>query len=481
VQETRLRERPEGARSTVRRPWFGPDGVSWLILVSVLFLLSELLPALLRLPLGADEITYIARSSAQASGVMLPPVHGHGAGLLAAPVTLATTSLLAIRVWMAVLSALALFGSLLCWRGLRPAWVLALAGLIFGSLAITQLSGVQVYPDLWAGFGALAITGLLLQSVNGRMRPGVVLPLIALCAFVIVLMRPQNIVFVLAPALLAPVVVRGWRQPRVLVAMIVGIAAGMLEWVGESYLWFGGLLSRIQLAKAEPPPLALNFSLPMQMKVLSGPWYCETNSQCPDWNYPAFIIWWLLLIALVGLGLWAAWRRPAMASSVLAVVTGAWSAALYVLFVPFGAPRYMLVTWALFAIVAADGIVWLATVPSWRRAGAALACAFLLTGVVTQHIVLVRETANQTTGRPFVAKADYMREVGIKPPCAIVSPSVAYYLGCQAPWTGLSMPKFLARTHGGAKAWREIHLPGGQEAWRAAHLPGGAPSVWVRR
>ena len=50
--------------------------------------------------------------------------------------------------------------------------MLALAGFIFGSLAITQLSGVQVYPDLWAGFGALAITGLLLQAVAHRGRPG---------------------------------------------------------------------------------------------------------------------------------------------------------------------------------------------------------------------------------------------------------------------------------------------------------------------
>jgi hypothetical protein len=481
VQETRLREKPDDAGSKSRQPWYGPDSLMWLILVSVLFLLSELLPALLRLPLGADEITYIARTSARASGVMLPPVHGHGAGLLAAPVTLATTSLLALRIWMAVLSALGLFGSLLCWRGLRPTWVLAVAGIIFGSLAITELSGVQVYPDLWAAFGALAITGLVLQSVTGRMRPRIALPLIGFLAFFIVLLRPQNIAFVLAPTFLAPIVVRGWRQPKVLIAMVIGIAVGLLEWTAEASLWFGGLASRIHLANGEPPKLGLNFSLPMQVKVLSGPWYCETSKQCPDVNYPAFIVWWLLLIALVGLGLWAAWRLPTKASSVLAVVTGVWAGGLYLVFVPFGAPRYMLPTWAMFAIVAADGIAWLVTVPSWRRVGVGLACAFLLTGVVTQHIVLVRETANQHTVRPFIAKADYIRKLGIRPPCAMDSPSVGYYLGCQAPWTGMSMQQFLKRTPGGAKAWREIQLPGGQKAWDAAGLPDGAPNIWVPR
>ena len=162
------------------RRWLGGESPIWLALVAVAFLAAELTPALLRLPLGADEITYIARTSVRVSGVMLPPVHGQGAGLLAAPVTLFTDSLTVIRVWMSVLSAAGLFAAVLCWRGLRPMWVLALAGLILASLAITQESGVQVYPDWWGALGLLALTGLFLQAVRGRLRPRVVLPLIGL-------------------------------------------------------------------------------------------------------------------------------------------------------------------------------------------------------------------------------------------------------------------------------------------------------------
>jgi hypothetical protein len=443
-----------------RREWFGPDSLTWLFLVTALFILAELLPALLRLPLGADEITYIAKTSAHASGVVLPPVHGHGVGLLAAPVTLLTTSLSALRIWMAVLSGAGLLLSLLCWRGLRPAWQLALAAFIFGSLAITQLSGVQVYPDLWAAFGAVAITGLLLQSFRGRMQSRILLPLIAFVAFFIILLRPQNVVFVLGPAFIAPFLVTGWRQPRVLVAMIIGVAAGMVDWVVEAGLWFGGVGSRITLAGQEPPRFGLYFSLPMQLRVLSGPWYCEP-SQCGNINDPALLVWWLALAGLVGIGLYAVWRLPDMKpSSVLAVATGAWSALCYVLFVPFGAPRYMLPTFALFAIVAADGVKWLVTVPNWRRAGLAIACVFLLTGVVTQHLVLTSEIANEASARPFIHKADYLKKLGIKPPCVIFSPSVAYYVGCAAPWSGGTISEVLARAPDGVRAWRKISLHG---------------------
>jgi hypothetical protein len=465
VQDTRVRERPGGARRPSGQGVFGPDSLIWLVGVSVLFLASELLPALLRLPLGADEITYIARSSVHHSAVFLPPVHGHGAGLLAAPVTLVTTSLTAIRVWMAVLSGLALFLSLLCWRGLRPAWVLAVAGFIFGALAITELSGVQVYPDLWAGFGALAITGLLLQALQDRMRPQVVLPLIAFVAFVIVLMRPQNIVFVLAPTFVAPLVVRAWRKPGVLVAMIVGMAAGVLEWVAEAYLWFGGLFSRIHLAGQEPPTFGLHFSLAMQIKTLSGPWYCDptTTPACHvGYAYPVVYLWWLAFFALVAVGLFAAWRSPARPSTLLALVTGGWVAVLYIFLVPFGAPRYFLPTWALFAIVAADGIAWLATVPKWKMAGAVLAGVFLVSWAVSQHVVLTGETAGAAALRPFVAKAEALKKLGVKPPCAIAnSPSVAYYLGCTSPWTGGTIREVLKHTAGGLKGWHRVSLPPG--------------------
>jgi hypothetical protein len=435
--------------------------VLWLVVVAAAFLAAELTPALLRLPLGTDEITYIARTSVRVSGVMLPPVHGQGAGLLAAPVTLFTESLLAIRIWMALLSAVGLFLALLCWRGLRPMWVIALAGLILASLAITQDSGVQIYPDWWGALGVLALTGLLLHAVAGTMRGRLVLPLITAASFVIVVMRPQNLVFIMGPAILAVVVVRGWRQPRVLAAIAAGTVLGFLEWIIGAYVWYGGLASRLHEAGQEPPALRLYFSLGTQAKVLSGPWYCVPPAGCQGWVMPGESVWWVVFLGVSVLGLVVSWRAAARASAVLAAGTAVWVFALYVFLVPFGAPRYMLPSLALMSVLAADAVAWLVTKARWRRAGVAFACVFLLSGIISQRVVVQKLAAAEQSGRPFVAKADRIRDLGVQPPCAMGSTAVAYYVGCSAPWDGESMHELLGHTPQGLSGWQREQLSDG--------------------
>jgi hypothetical protein len=450
-----------------KRHLIGPDSLFWLVLVSVAFLAAELTPALLRMPLGPDEITYIARTSVHASGVSLAPVHGQGTGLLAAPVTLLTMSLTAIRVWMSVLSAIGLFLAMLCWRGLRPLWVLALAELVLASLSITQDSGVQLYPDWWGAVGLLALTGLFLHAVSGTMRPRVVLPLIALASLLIALMRPQNVVFLMGPAIVACLVVRSWRNLRVLAAMAVGVALGFLEWLAGAYLWFGGLTERIKYAQQEPPPLHVYFALGTEVRYLNGPWYCVHTSGCVSWAAPGETPWWIAFLAIAILGLWAGWHRSAMkASSVLAGATALWVFLLYAFLVPFGAPRYLLPTYALMAILVADGIVWAVTESRWRKLAAVGASLFVLAGLVSQRVILQSQVAQNTAGRQFQAQAAELEEIGVHPPCVLDNQYIAYYIGCSAPWTTTGShirvtTQFLKdRTPEGRKYWRRLPLPG---------------------
>jgi hypothetical protein len=442
-----------------RRGQLRGDSIFWLVLVSILFLAAELTPALLRMPLGTDEITYIARTSIRANAVSLPPVHGQGVALLAAPVTLLTQSLTAIRVWMALLSAIGLFLAMLCWRRLRPDWVLALAAVIFGGLAISQNSGVQVYPDWWGALGVLALTGLILQVVGGTMRDRVALPSIALASLIIVLMRPQNIIFLMGPALLAVLIVRSWRKPKVMIAMGVGIVIGCLQWVVAAYVMYGSLATRIHLAGQEPPSFGLYFSFFTQAKVLSGPWYCVPPGGCQGVPMPGELLWWLAFLALAVFGLWVAWHTAAKVSSVFAAATAVWVVVFYSFLVPFGAPRYIAPSLALAAILAADAVAWLVTNASWRRAGVVLACAFLLSELVSQRLVLQQEVQRQTQSRGFANVAAELRAAGVRPPCVLTSTPEAYYVGCMAPWTGETMPELLARTPLGIRGWRPVFLP----------------------
>ena len=457
----RLRAQPDGAPTPI---WLRRDSVFWLVVVSALFLVAELTPSLLRMPLGADEITYIARTSARASSISLPPVHGQGAGLLAAPVTLFTTSLLALRIWMSVLSAVGLFLTILCWRGLRPIWVLALGELIFASLAISQNSGVQVYPDWWGALATVALIGLFLHAVNGTMRNRVGLPLIGLASLVIVLMRPQNVVFLMGPVILAVLIVPKWRKIRIMAAMAAGIALGFLEWTLGAYLWFGGLFERIHLAGQEPPPLGLYNALGLQLRYLNGPWYCSAD--CTTWAVPLETPFWIGFLALAVLGVWVGWRSSMRASTVLAAATALWVFLLYAFLVPFGAPRYLLPTLALMSVLAADGIVWAVTKSRWRQEAAILAVLFLVLGIVSQRAIVQRQAAYQFISRQFQRQAVELEQMGVHPPCVALNPSIAWYIGCSAPWTTNGnyyqiMHQFLEQnTKAGPSGWKLFHLTG---------------------
>jgi hypothetical protein len=431
------------------------DSPLWLVLVAGLFMIAELIPAQLPMGLGVDEITYIAQTSVHASQVILPPVHGRGPALLAAPITLLTTSIPLLRVWMAALSALGLFLALLAWRGLRPVWVLAVAGVVIGSFAIAELGGVQVLPDWWVALGGLAVIGLFMQAVTGRIRRRVVLPLLAASTFFLILLRPQDAAVLMAPVIAAALMVPAWRHRGVLAASGAGIAAGAVEWLGESYAWYGGPASRLHMMSQEPPKFALHFTLPAQLRVLNGPWYCEPGT-CHGWRYPWLTIWWLALLALIILGVFAT-RRTALASSAVAVAAALSVLAGYTLFVPYYAPRYLIPVLALLAIPAADGIAWLVAVPRWRAAAVFLVVAFLLTGVVTQQFVRGREVATLDAAWSSSSHmAGFLSRHGARPPCIIPSTSLAYYLGCSAPWTGQQIQALLALSPGGATAWREL-------------------------
>jgi len=260
------------------------------------------------------------------------------------------------------------------------------------------------------------------------------------------------------PVIAAVFLVPAWWDHRVLYALGAGIAAAAAEWIGEAYAWYGGPDSRLHMMGQEPPKFGFYFTLPYQLRVLNGPWYCRPG-ECTGWDYPWLTIWWLALLGLVILGVFAV-RRTMLASSAMAVVPALSLLTAYTLFVPYAAPRYLLPVIALLAIPAADGIAWLSALRRWRAPAVLLACAFLLVGIISQQFVRQNEAANQIAVRTLSHdRANHLRSLGVDPPCVVASSTIAYYLGCGSPWTGEPMREYLRQTPGGLNAWLRLTLP----------------------
>jgi hypothetical protein len=128
--------------------------------------------------------------------------------------------------------------------------------------------------------------------------------------------------------------------------------------------------------------------------------------------------------------------------------------------------RYLQPIWALLAVSAADAICWLVIAPrGWRRLAAiAAACLFVVVGLGAQHAVLATANAQRVAaGRGQTDAVQYLRQLGIRPPCVITSSPVAvgftlpvaYYLDCSYQWhitrlTPADGRRVVVLMHGGA-------------------------------
>jgi len=455
-----------GDRATERRirARDGNFGLSLLAGVSLAFTLAVLAFTSMRMSLSWDENVYASQIS-QHVPMLWSAERARGMPLLIAPVTLLTQSATVLRVYLTLLAGLGLFAALLCWRRLRPDWVLALAGLVFGGLWVAESEASRVHPNFWIALAALAAVGLFLRSVTGIGGRGSVV-LLGVATTFASLMRPTDAVVLLCPLLLAAAVLvlrsrADWRAElgRVsgaVIAIVIGLAVGIGEWVVEAFLYFGGPSDRL---KAQGDAVGgTNFDPISSLRILSGGRAASEpgHPTLTGWSDPWLLLWWLALGLIAILGMYATWR----ASGWLLALTPAFCAACEYLLYTFPVRdnnRYLLPTWALLAIPAADGLAWLLTRPRGRvrLAAISVATAFLVIELCTQHAVLYTQThGGPRTGPTPSSASDILRQRGLAAPCEVTSVSghafvgisepVAYDLDCTFKW---SLAKLSAAGH----------------------------------
>lgn len=457
----------------------GPDSAWWLVAVGAAFTAAELLFVSPRMGLSWDESVYVSQVSGHVPAAWFDPPRARGVPLLVAPVAALTSSVVALRVYLSLACGLGLTLALWTWRRLRPAWVLGLAGVMFGGLWVAQYYGPQAMPDMWSALGGLAAVGCFLRGGSKALAG-----LAASVAFM-TLVRPGDAVYLAAPLLAAAVIRRRWPPAA---AVAGGLLAGGAEWVIEAYARFGGVAGRLRAAGAEQGGFGLHFALPDELRALNGPTLCRPCTI--GLRYPELDLWWFLLPALVALGVlaarWVAPPRPQgpgqpdagapgmspLDSALLPAVCGLCLAAQYLFMINYAAPRFLLPAYALLAIPAADGLAFLVTRTGadLRPAMTAVVTCFLVVQLVAQHLVLDHEAGGTVAFHDDYARiAAELAARGVRPPCLIQGVQyipIAYDAGCAS--AGAAAPDVAAavivqsgrRPPSYARNWRAYQVTG---------------------
>jgi hypothetical protein len=391
-----------------------------------------------------------------------------------------------------LLAGIGLFLAMLAWRGRRPDWVVALAGVSFGGLWVAQQQASLLLPSYWSAIGGLAGVGLFLGAMErGRSSPLGIVLLAAAAAFT-ALIRPADALAIFVILLVIAVFARPRHQAVPLLAAVAGaIVAGLIigigDWIAESYLYFDGPVRRLHAASAASGGRKLN--LLNNLRIMSGG-VVSSRPGFPSirgWSHPPLLAWWAVFGVLALIGVYAAqryvytsrdYRGWLLAATPVICALGVYG--LYSLPVRDNT-RYLQPAWALLAVSAADAIYWLVTAPRGRLRLAAIAAAslFVVAELGAQHAVLATANAQRLAdGRGQTDAVQYLRQLGVGPPCAITSSRVAvsftlpaaYYLGCSYQWhitrlTQTDGRRVVVLMRGGAapqpfaRYWPAHHLP----------------------
>lgn len=390
-----------------------------------------------RLPLGWDETVYVSQVDPRVPDAFFSEPRARGVSWLAAPAAQLTGSVPVLRAWMLLLAAAGLTLAFRPWLTLVGRRVVLLAAVLFAGLWVVQFYAGEVMPNLYVAYGALAGAGWFLRAAGDRDRRRGPLLAVALSVAFTALVRPYDGGYLALALLTAVLAVRAWRRPRLAVAVLGGLAAGVLPWVIEAYLRFGGLLERVHGAGEAQGGLSLHNALGMNLMTLNGPLLCRPcTSGWPDPQVSA--VWWLALPLLTALGVLCAARAGRARTALLAAWCAAALGVPYLFGIGYAAPRFLIPAYALLALVVAEcaaGAVEAAK-GRWRAAVVAAVAVCLGLQLWGQYGIMDRRTARQQALRSddqwLVAR---LARDGIRPPCTIVgeqSQPQAFYGGCSS-------------------------------------------------
>ncbi|MFI5754860.1 hypothetical protein [Streptomyces sp. NPDC051569] len=472
-----------GQRGTRRRTGGGRPftrDLGWAAAVAVAYTVVQLVLVVPGSGLGWDETVYVSQVRPAADSAFFSAPRARGITFLVAPVTALTSSVVALRVCLALLSGAGLFLALRVWRGIFPGRVLALAGALFAGLWISVLYGPQVMPNLWVALGSLFTVGCFLRAVRDRSDHAALVGVGAGPAFV-ALMRPSDACWLALPLVACALLVREWRRPVLPLVLVAGVVLGCAEWVVEAYVSYGGLFTRLHRASEIQGDLGWHLAFGDQMRALDGRLLCRPCDV--PWRRPVTALWWFAFPVLAAGGVLAGARLRRTAVVLVPTLAGLSLAVPYLLMIGYAAPRFLLPTYALLAFPVALCLARIGRAARPRPLAMGALAAVLAAHLGVQYTVLdgaaSRGRANQVL---FGRVAAELARQGIRPPCVVSGAEavrIAFRAGCASRQTGghdaAITPAGIAAVARGRPVAVVVAGKGGPPAyargWRVRRLP----------
>ncbi len=468
--------------------------------IAAVYTLIQLVAVLPGAGLGWDESVYVSQVSGHAPAAFFSAPRARGITFLVAPVAGLTSSVVVLRVYLALLSGAGLLVSLWVWRRLLPTGTLALAGALFAGLWVSVLYGPQAMPNLWVAYAALITVGCFLRAARDHSDRAALAGL-GMGMLLAALMRPSDALWLALPLAAAALAVRSLRRPLLLLVLAAGAAVGGAEWVVEAYVRYGGLLPRLRRASEIQGHLGWHPAFGDHVRALQGLTLCRPCNV--PLRYPVAAVWWFALPVLAAGGVHVAIRTRQAAAVAVPALAGVSMAVPYLLLIGYAAPRFLLPAYGLLALPTAVCLMRLAALARPRRVLSAALALAVAAHLTVQFLVLDGVTdRGRATHAAFGHLVADLRRQGVRPPCVVSGEEavrIAFRAGCSSRQVGghdgsITQAELAASAHGRpvavivrgdaappayAKGWRRHVLPG---------LPGIpdlraylGPAVGVRR
>lgn len=415
-----------------------------LLFVGLAFLLAQLLAFSLDRPPSWDEAIYLSQVAPGAEALPFVPSRARGITFLAAPVLQLGGSLVHLRLFLVVASAVAMTAAFRSWARVIGSGAVA-AAVLFAGAWPALFYGSELMPNLWLALTGVAATAILarrLATGEGRYDELLAGGLVAVAA----LLRPLDAVVLAAALILLPIAVRratiAWT-----VHVVLGLVAGWAPWLVEMIGRFGSPAEAFAAAArlGHTGRWALLENVHQYLALSDGP----SIGPVAEPHIPASGVLWVLgMTALVIVGIRAAAGARLLPSVVVPTATGVALAAEYIVFTDAQAPRFLLPALALLAIPAGWGFAWIADRARDQRlarSGRWVAVVAALTLVVGWALLQVgiasRLEASVTKQRASAQRAgSRVHALAGRGPCLVYSetsfPIVGYAAGCRAALIG---------------------------------------------